>query len=291
MQLRWYWAHYAASAPYRVLVEASIRAAGWLRDGRSGDRRALNDRWHRRCTPAGAFGGAARQWRTGHHVALPHPPDSGRGLRLMWPFRKSAETRSSSGGYTMPTPADIIRHLPACGMDTDAAWDAAMKSRLWDDDITIEVSMAVYNAFPFGMWKRGDKAGARMAFKDAWPAARAKYGDQVEVSLGHHKASRAAAVLDAVRTGMIEQRAARLLLPRLTDAEFAGMQRSLPSQTGAFAADPSRQRLRAGGQLVHRAGVWPPSGGRQISWPIISGPLFTRSKRRGIPLCATLRNS
>ena len=72
-------AHYAASAPYRVLVEASIRAAGWLRDGRSGDRRALNDRWHRRCTPAGAFGGAARQWRTGHHVALPHPPDSGRG--------------------------------------------------------------------------------------------------------------------------------------------------------------------------------------------------------------------
>ena len=40
-----------------------------------------------------------------------------------------------------------------------------------------------------------------MAFKDAWPAARAKYGDQVEVSLGHHKASRAAAVLDAVRTG------------------------------------------------------------------------------------------
>ena len=68
-------------------------------------------------------------------------------------------------------------------------------------------------------------------------------------------------------------------------------QRSLPSQTGAFAADPSRQRLRAGGQLVHRAGVWPPSGGRQISWPIISGPLFTRSKRRGIPLCATLRNS
>ena len=100
MQLRWYWAHYAASAPYRVLVEASIRAAGWLRDGRSGDRRALNDRWHRRCTPAGAFGGAARQWRTGHHVAFPGPPDSGRGLRLMWPFRKSAETRSSSGGFT-----------------------------------------------------------------------------------------------------------------------------------------------------------------------------------------------
>ena len=153
------------------------------------------------------------------------------------------------------------------------------------------VSRAVFRAFPFAIWGMGDKIGARFAFKDAWPAARAKYGDQVEVSLGHHKAGRAAAVLDAVRTGLIEQRAARLLLPQLTDAEFAGMQRSLPSQTGAFAADPSRQRLRAGGQLVHRVGVWPPSGGRQISWPIISGPLFTRSKRRGMPLCATLRNS
>ena len=142
MQLRWYWAHYAASAPYRVLVEASIRAAGWLRDGRSGDRRALNDRWHRRCTPAGAFGGAARQWRTGHHVALPHPPDSGRGLRLMWPFRKSAETRSSSGGFTMPRPADIIRHLPGRTpiMGADAAWEVAMISRIWDEDATIVVA-------------------------------------------------------------------------------------------------------------------------------------------------------
>ena len=104
-------------------------------------------------------------------------------------------------------------------------------------------------AFPFGIWGMGDKAGARMAFKDAWPAARAKYGDQVEVSLGHHKASRAAAVLDAVRTGMIEQRAARLLLPQLTDAEFAGMQRSLPSQTGL---SPPTHRVNSS----ERAGSW-----------------------------------
>ena len=134
---------YCNSTRAAAILKVGLRpvsAAGWLRDGRSGDRRALNDRWHRRCTPAGAFGGAARQWRTGHHVALPHPPDSGRGLRLMWPFRKSAETRSSSGGFTMPRPADIIRHLPACGMDTDAAWDAAMISRIWDEDATIVVA-------------------------------------------------------------------------------------------------------------------------------------------------------
>ena len=101
-------------------------------------------------------------------------------------------------------------------------------------------------AFPFGIWGMGDKAGGRMAFKDAWPAARAKYGDQVEVSLGHHKASRAAAVLDAVRTGMIEQRAARLLLPQLTDAEFAGMQRSLPSQTGVYRRRPIASTAQSG---------------------------------------------
>ena len=181
-----------------------------------------------------------------------------------WPYRAKSTSYRTTCGTCQPTCTSLVHAARRCA--------------------------AHYPALSYPM-VRCSRSATRMAFKDAWPAARAKYGDQVEVSLGHHKASRAAAVLDAVRTGLIEQRAARLLLPQLTDAEFAGMQRSQPSQTGAFAADPSRQRLRAGGQLVHRAGVWPPSGGRQISWPIISGPLFTRSKRRGMPPCATLRNS
>ena len=42
-----------------------------------------------------------------------------------------------------------------------------------------------------------------------------------EVSLGHHKAGRAPAVFDALRTGLIEPLAARSALPHLTDAEFA----------------------------------------------------------------------
>ena len=87
-----------------------------------------------------------------------------------------------------------------------------MRSRLWDEDATIVVSTAVFRAFPFGIWDMGD---------------------QVEVSLGHHKAGRAAAVLDAVRTGMIEQRTARLLLPQLTDAEFAGMHAIAVPRLGA----------------------------------------------------------
>ena len=96
-----------------------------------------------------------------------------------------------------------------------------MQARLWDEDATIVVSTAVFRAFPFAIWDMGDKVGARMAFKDAYPAALAKYGGQVVVSLGHHKAGRAPAVLDAVRTGLIERQAARLLLPHLTETEFA----------------------------------------------------------------------
>ena len=125
-------------------------------------------------------------------------------------------------GRFMPKPADIVRHLPADRiMGADAAWEVAMISRLWDEDATIVVSTAMFRSFPFAIWDMGDKVGARTAFKDAYPAALAKYGDQVVVSLGHHEGSRAPAVLDAVRTGMIEQRTARLLLPHLTDAEFA----------------------------------------------------------------------
>ena len=63
---------------------------------------------------------------------------------------------------------------------------------------------------------------------------------------------------------MIEQRAARLLLPQLTDAEFAGMQRSLPSQTGAFAADPSRQQLNRRGVKTARGGVRCPTAVKNI---------------------------
>ncbi len=138
-------------------------------------------------------------------------------------------------GRFMPKPADIIRHLPADRiMGADAAWEVAMIARIWDEDATIVTPMAVFMAFPFAIWRMGDKIGARMAFKDAYPAARAKYGDQVEVSMGFHPAGRAAAVLDAFRTGLIDRQEARLLLPQMTDAEFAlGTDGGEPKKLGA----------------------------------------------------------
>ena len=138
-------------------------------------------------------------------------------------------------GRFMPKPADLIRHLPGGRiMGADAAWEVAMRARIWDEDATTVASTAVFRAFPFGIWRMGDKVGARMAFKDAYPAALAKYGDQVEVSMGLHPAGRAPAVLDAVRTGLIDRQAARLLLPQLTDAEFAlGADGGEPKMLGA----------------------------------------------------------
>ena len=64
-------------------------------------------------------------------------------------------------------------------LHVDAAWDVAMRARLWDEDATIVVSTAVIRAFPFGIWRMGDKVGARMAFKDAYPAMLVRYGDRV----------------------------------------------------------------------------------------------------------------
>ena len=138
-------------------------------------------------------------------------------------------------GRFMPKPADIIRHLAAGRiMGADAAWEVAMKSRLWDEDATIVVSTAVFRSFPFATWDMGDKVGARMAFKDAFPAALAKYGDHVVVSLGHHEAGRIPVILDAVRAGIIEQREARLMLPHLSDAEFtSGAGGGEPKKLGA----------------------------------------------------------
>ena len=161
-----------------------------------------SSRWHRRCTPAGAFGGAARQWRTGHHVALPHPPDSGRGLRLMWPFRKSAETRSSSGGFTMPRPADIIRHLPGRTpiMGADAAWEVAMISRIWDEDATIVV-----------------------AKRCSWRSRSASGGWAIRPAQGWHSRTPGR---QHVQSTAIRSRSAwgitRQAVPQLTDAEFRG---------------------------------------------------------------------
>ena len=89
-----------------------------------------------------------------------------------------------------------------------------MRSRLWDEDATIVVSTAVFRAFIWG-WAIRYRA---MAFKDANMQNTAI---RSRSAWGITRQAVAAAVLDAVRAGLIGPLAARLLLPHLTDAEFA----------------------------------------------------------------------
>lgn len=123
-------------------------------------------------------------------------------------------------GRFMPRPADIIRNLPAVKnpvMGADAAWEVAMESRLWDDDLTIVIARAVVMAFPFRIWGMGDKVAARMSFKSAYPSALEKYGDEVTVSLGFHVDSRDSAIMEAVRNNLITNDMALTLLPHMAE--------------------------------------------------------------------------
>ena len=74
--------------------------------------------------------------------------------------------------------AVIIERLDANGLGVDAAWELAVRARLWDDDATIVIPAAIIQAWPHALWKAGDKVGARMAFKDAYPERLDDCGDE-----------------------------------------------------------------------------------------------------------------
>ena len=62
--------------------------------------------------------------------------------------------------------ADIIKRLDeAKGLGVDAAWELAVRSRIWDEEITLVIPQAILHAWPSALWDAGDKVGARMAFK------------------------------------------------------------------------------------------------------------------------------
>ena len=102
--------------------------------------------------------------------------------------------------------AAIIERLDeAKGMGVDAAWELAVRSRIWDEQATLVIPRAIIQAWPHAIWGAGDKVGARMAFKDAYPQRLAEMGDEVFVSLGWDAEGRQAAIEEAVRNGVITQ--------------------------------------------------------------------------------------
>lgn len=115
--------------------------------------------------------------------------------------------------------AVIIERLDAAkGLGVDAAWELAVRARIWDDDTTIVIPTAILQAFPLAIWNTGDKVGARMAFKDAYPQRLAESGDGIFVSLGSDPEGRISAIDEAARNGLItEAKASALLAGRMPE--------------------------------------------------------------------------
>ena len=122
------------------------------------------------------------------------------------------------------TLADILERLPknpkAVPADAEEAWSLAVQLLGSASEAqTVVAPTAIMRSFPFGPWDQGDKVGARMAFKAAYPAQLARHGDQWEVVDGTDKASREAAVLEAVQLGRISARQAVRILPGSAQAQ------------------------------------------------------------------------
>ena len=123
------------------------------------------------------------------------------------------------------------------GLGADAAWELAVRSRIYDNAITLVIPQAIIQAWPYALWEAGDKQGARMAFKSAYPERLAQYGDEVFMSLGWDSEGRRTAIEEAVRNGVITQARANALLPERKQ------QRKLEDQATAKALTEETRRL------------------------------------------------
>ena len=117
--------------------------------------------------------------------------------------------------------AVIIKHIddPNAPMGADQAWAIAVAARGWNERVTLVISTAILRAFPLALWCSGDRVGARMAFKDAYPQCLAEYGDDVFISLGWDVEGRRTALDEAVRSGVITQQRANKFLPKPVTAD------------------------------------------------------------------------
>ena len=109
--------------------------------------------------------------------------------------------------------ADIIERIPGRPPKADAAWDMAIKARIWDDNETIVIPRAIFAAFPFDLWESGDRIGARMAFRDSYNRCVQSEGTELQISLGWDANGRETPIREAVNSGLLTVQAAHRLLP------------------------------------------------------------------------------
>ena len=118
--------------------------------------------------------------------------------------------------------AAVFDRLPNQPPDDETAWGMALKARLWDESATLVVPEAVWFAWSDAevIWNSGDKVGARMAFKAAWPEALRERSMECRVSLGNDREGQAPALRDAVTAGLITVETAEHWLPECNRSEF-----------------------------------------------------------------------
>lgn len=170
-------------------------------------------------------------------------------------------------GRYFPRPSDVIAALERAGggrPGADEAWALAVDT--FDEAasvcVTEEILLAAAAAAP--VWERGDRVGARMAFKAAYErlvAERRRQGQAPHwrLSLGWDPAQRTDAAQRAVAAGRLPPEAVRHLLPTPDDAHrpkrLTGSVVTLPQTEEATA----RQQLQALRALILHAVPPPPA--------------------------------
>ena len=127
--------------------------------------------------------------------------------------------------------ADIIERIAGRPPGSDAAWNMAIKARLWEDRETVVILHAIVAAFPYALWESGDRVGARMAFRDSYNRlVQTAGGREIEIILGWDSAGRETPVREALAAGMVSLQAAQHFLPM---CDFTDCVKQLPDSEGA----------------------------------------------------------
>ena len=120
------------------------------------------------------------------------------------------------------TLADVLERMPGA-VNADAAWEQALAAGLGTDDETETVitTRAIIEAFPFSTWQAGDRVGARMAFKAAYPDKARAFGGEALIFAGWDAAKRETKIREAVSQGLLTMDRARKVLPEADwDGDF-----------------------------------------------------------------------
>ena len=118
--------------------------------------------------------------------------------------------REHPGRLTIAAVFERLRNAPRV-MTADEAWSLCLRKEPWNEERTCILPRAALVAWyaAADAYRDGDKIGARMAFKGAWPAAVAEHGREIAISEGWDREDRDRAIEQAVAEGMIAADTAR----------------------------------------------------------------------------------